>query len=320
MEVIKSKDNKVTKYIHGDGSETVVKTESSCGNEIDKDTGEVKIVEKNRNKFSVFISSSYGCPLGCKFCYLTNNGSKYTKLSNDQIISNVKEALVYEANNNPTIRRKYMKLSWMGMGDAFLLDPLDLRTTTERILSFAIGDYGCATGLDGVDISTVFPKNNSGWPHQLSLLNDRLHDKYRINNYSEGRSLVRLFYSLHAPINRKNLIPCSRYQSPIHDLKIINKFSEWYGINIVIHHMFLDGVNDNKIDLEGVVYLMNSVINGAEFRILRYNKYDGSEYYESTKFDELVKEYSSILPNVKYQISHGNDINASCGLFNGKCL
>ena len=317
MKVIKSKDSKVTKYVHEDGSETVIKTNNSCSNEIDKQTGKVKVIEKDRNKFSMFISSSYGCPLGCKFCYLTNRDIKFRKLSSSQIIENVKEAITCEANNNSTIRRKYIKLSWMGMGDAFLLDPLDLRTTTEKILSFAIGDYGCATGLDGVDISTVFPKNNSGWPHQLALLNDRLSDKYRLNNYSEGRSIVRLFYSLHLPTNRKSLIPCSRFNSPIPDLSLINKFSKWYGINVVLHHMFLNGVNDSESDLDGVSNIINNVIENAELRILRYNSYEGSVFKESDNVEDLISEYSKRLPKVKYQVSHGDDINAACGLFNG---
>jgi adenine C2-methylase RlmN of 23S rRNA A2503 and tRNA A37 len=316
MEVIRSSDNMITKYVHLDGSETIIKSNSSCSNALNLETGSIDILPIERNKFSVFISSSYGCPLGCKFCYLTSKKTPYVKLSNEQIIENVKEALVYEANINPLIRRRYIKLSWMCMGDAFLMHPLDLRITTEKIISFAIRDYGCATGLDGVDISTIFPKNNDGWPHQLATMNDRLFDNYRINKHNDNRSIVRLFYSLHSPINRKEIIPASRFNSPIPDLTILNKFKKWYGIDVIIHHMFLEDINDSNLHLDSIKYLTDAIIKDTEFRVLRFNDYEGSKFKESYNFDSLIVKYSKELGNVKYQISNGRDIKASCGMFN----
>jgi adenine C2-methylase RlmN of 23S rRNA A2503 and tRNA A37 len=314
MEIYRTEDGKVSKYVHEDGSETTIKSTSSCGNIFNKMTGKMESVEIDRNKFSVFVSSSVGCPAGCKFCHLTINNYPYRKLSAIEIFNNVKEALTSEVQYKPELRKKYMKLSWMGMGDAFLLDPVDLRSISNKIIMWAIRDKGVAIGIDGIDIATMMPMSKPGWPHHLAALNDDLFE-YRVNPHSKGRSNLRIFYSLHKFNDRKYLMPASRFNDPANDLQLLNQFKQWYGIDIILHQLFLDGINDNENELSHIKAAINCLIEDVEVRILRYNTDKDSPYKESGRFDELVSLYSNVLPKVKYQISSGSEINAACGMF-----
>ncbi len=313
MEVYRTKDGLVSKYVHDDGSETAIKTVSSCGNIVNKATGKVEPVEVDRNKFSVFVSSSVGCPVGCKFCYLTVKKYPYHRLSPMAIYNNVKEALSAEVKHKPELNKKFMKLSWMGMGDAFLLNPVDLRRLSCKIIEWATYERLVA-GLEGIDIATVMPRDNNGWPYQLAKLNDSC-DKYKINPSSKDRSNVRIFYSLHSVANRKSLIPCSKHGAPVKDLQLLNKVRQWYGIDIILHYMFLEGVNDSESDLFRLFWLSNDITGDTEIRFLRFNECKHSPYKESPNFDDLVKLCSEKLPRIKYQISAGSEIKAACGQF-----
>jgi len=309
MEVYKTKDGKVSKYIHDDGSETAIKTVNSCGNIFNKITNKIEPVEVDRNKYTVFVSSSVGCPVGCKFCYLSSKKIPYYKLKPKQIIENFKEAIDENIQNNPDIRKKYLKISWMGMGDAILLDPYDLREITESMINFAVGNRNYAMGIDGVDISTTMPRQCHGLPYQLGVLNDYLRSRYRINPMASKRSIVRIFYSLHDIENRKKIIPIN--SNVYDDLEKLFEIRRIYGLNIIIHHLLLKGINDS----ESYIGKIKDLIGDLELRILRYNKCKESKFEETDKFDELVKLYADNIPVVKYQTSSGSEIKAACGQF-----
>jgi 23S rRNA (adenine2503-C2)-methyltransferase len=312
MEVYKTKDGLVTKYVHDDGSETAIKTVSSCGNVLNKITGEIGHVDVDREKFSVFISSSVGCPIGCKFCYLTIKKYPYRKLSGEEIFNNFKEAITHALSENPALRKKYIKLSWMGMGDPMLRDPYELRRDTIKFIKFAVGDKGIF-GLDGVDIGTVLPPCR-GWQHQLGTLDDYLR-RYRCNPNNVGkRSRVRIFYSLHSSFHfdRMKLIPIvTPYLN--NSIEMLKSFNEWYNIDVILHHMFLDKVNDFDDEIKRISTISKNT--GFEVRILRYNECENSPYKESKRFDEILKLCGKHLPKVKYQVSAGSEIKASCGQF-----
>ena len=309
MEIYTSQDKQVTKYIHNDGSETAIKTVPSCGNILNKLTNKIEPIEVDRNKYSIFISSSVGCPIGCKFCYLTVKKFPYHKLSPADIFSNVKEAIISQVKRNPELRKKYVKLSWMGMGDAFLLDPKEVRMLSTHIARWIIynGRYAC--GLDGIDIATTYPRKNYGWPYQMASLIDSC-SHFPINPKSKNRSIVRIFYSLHKNRDRLSIIPTS-LPSPI-AAQYLEDAKRNFGIDIILQHMFLKEVNEKGLfDVRNIMdYLPDS-----EIRILRFNKCKNSPYQESPKFDRLVKLFSDSFPKVKYQVSAGSEIKAACGQF-----
>jgi adenine C2-methylase RlmN of 23S rRNA A2503 and tRNA A37 len=259
MEVYQTKDGRVTKYVHDDGSETAIKKDISCDGSISVD-----------NKYSVFISSSVGCKIGCKFCFLTTKNVPFFNLTDDQVFKNVIDAIKHKLNEEPSLKTMYIKLGWMGMGDPFLKLSQTV-SVTNRLVNYLTYNKLCE-GIDGVDIATTFPKEINPNTIERSLSSIRYNFMYnaiKLNSERHGRNPVRLFYSLHSgyPDVRKKLIPNADTQFSTFPLLSLlpRKCAE-----IIVHHIFLEDINDNTGDLDVIINMVNSI--GAELRILRYNK------------------------------------------------
>ena len=332
-----SDDLTVTKVVHDDDSETAIKTVSSCDTCV-SDDGEFVLNESDRNKYSIFISDSSGCYMKCNFCYLTLKEMKYKKLSCEDIASNIKEAIMarntcYPEIDLANIHTKFVKLCWMGMGDAFIKTERAKNATIE-LMDF-IMKHGYAIGLDGVDMSTVVPKVSDleetfehlreleyllkGYP--LNPHNNVL--VHRSEEYSNtpclypSRSRFRLFYSLHSAIQetRDELIPNAM---PIAEaLPALLDYSEENKHNLIIHHMFIDGFNDTDEEVEALVQLIKDYcLHKHELRILRYNTCEVSTFiHESDRFKEIIKRLMEVHPFIKVQISAGSEVKAACGQF-----
>lgn len=315
MEIYKTKDGLITKYIHDDGSETAIKNVPSCDNEINFLTKELVPIERDRNKFSVFISSSVGCPIGCKFCYLTVKRHPYHKISPGKIIINAKEAISQSVKDDPTLKDKYIKLSFMGMGDILFFKSLFIREFVNSIIHF-ISENKICKGLDSIDIGTTIPIYHPNLSLHLSLLKlDLENSDIEINPLKKkNQSLIRLFYSNHSSIIREDIIPFSFFDETYDALKYL-KGIESYGIDIILHQILLKDINDNKQEVLKLKDIVNKIDINPEVRILSYNKCENSTYEETDKFNELVKIYSDNFKRVKYQISAGSEIKASCGQF-----
>ncbi len=113
FDVYRTEDGTVSKYIHEDGSETAIKIVKSVQNILNPITKEIETRKSDRNKYSIFISSSVGCYMKCKFCHLTLKNSKHIKIDTARVLSNIKEALEDVVLFNPEITTRYIKLSWM---------------------------------------------------------------------------------------------------------------------------------------------------------------------------------------------------------------
>lgn len=308
MEVYRTEDNHVAKYIHDDGSETAIKTTPlvTFGGTYGKVT----------NKFNVFISASVGCPIGCKFCYLTTKKCPYHKLSAKEITKNVYQALAAEVTHKPQLKTMYAKLSWMGMGDA-ILDMEDVIQTTLAIEAI-IRNMNLAKGIDGVDIATtmpIIPKESFDYVKELNTLVSRFDLNPRRNYDTNDKSPVRLFYSLHSAeeMTRNNLIPVSL---PIDKAVTYLGRVRSFGITTILHHMFFDGINDSIEEVGSLIRLLQTdELKDIELRLLRFNKCEGTSYKESSKFNHLVDRVYTYHKNIKVQSSPGSEVKAACGQF-----
>lgn len=336
-DVLYSDDLTVTKIVHDDNSETAIKTVSSCDTEINDD-GEFVLNESDRNKYSIFVSDSAGCYMACKFCYLTLKEMKFGKLTSDNIVSNIKEAILTRTMTYPEIdlepiHQKFVKLCWMGMGDAFIKTKRAKDATIE-MLDF-IMEHGYAKGLDGVDMSTVVPKVkdlDETFAHLHEL--DELLRKYDLNPHNDvlvhrskeysntpskypARSRFRLFYSLHSAIQetRNELIPNA--MSIEEALPALIDYSKNNKHNLIIHHMFIDGFNDSEEEVEALIRLIKAYgLYNYELRILRYNTCEVSTFiHESNRFKDIIKRLMEVHPFIKVQISAGSEVKAACGQF-----
>lgn len=320
----------VTKYVHEDESETCIKTVPSLDTKPTAD-GDVEMEVVDRNKYSVFVSPSRGCALNCSFCYLTIDSVPFGKVRTEALIKNLKDAIEHRISIEPGIRNRYIKLCWMGMGEA-IIDMDQVVEVTNEILDWVRAN-GYAKGLDGVDISTVLPKiKNDDWMEQCQWLSeesegmndlnpnnrmaDNVADDMGTFTMYEGRTVFRLFYSLHSAIQatRDQIIPNAMpITEALEKLKEVSTEGD-HPIDVVIHHMFLEGINDSEEEVNAVVEFMRE-LPGSELRILRYNKHDDSDIQESRVFKECMCLLGDRVPKIKVQVSQGADVKSACGQF-----
>lgn len=325
MHLYRTKDNKVSKYLHEDESETCIKTVYSVDYKPNPNTGEVDVTSTDRNKYSVFVSASQGCPMNCPFCYLTIDNVPYKKLSYQDIVDNVTNAIWEESTNlDANIEHRFIKICWMAMGEG-ILNPQNVRAGTKYILDWAMA-RNLTKGLDGVDISSVIPKISDKWVDEFVRLNYGL-QSYPLNpnnknvvNRERGdlveyknRSRFRFFYSLHSAIQKSRdvVVPNAL---PIIDVIPQLRELQNNGVNVIIHHMFMDGMNDNEQELEALVDFMQQFPEN-ELRILRYNRNERSNIIESKTFEQCVCFLQQHLKNIKVQVSYGKDVKSACGQF-----
>lgn len=308
MEYYRSADGHVTKYVHDDGSETAIKTTP-----IEEFGG---VYGKVTNKYNVFISISVGCIVGCKFCYLTTKNCPHVTLTSHTIADNVIDAIRSEVEAKPELLGMYTKLSWMGMGDAYV----DIKKMYEATLEIAdaLENEGLSAGIDGVDIATTLPKLPKEGEDYISALAYNI-TNFKLNgsrNYFEegSRHPVRVFYSLHSGFNdtRKFLIPTTVPLLPaMAYLKELKRKDE---VTLVLHHMFFNNLNDDDREVGQVVWWLES-LGDIELRLLRFNKCEGTLFTESKNFDAIVSHLYNYHKNIKVQSSPGSEVKAACGQF-----
>lgn len=324
MESYHTDDGSVGKFIHDDGSETAIKVVNSCSNFIDE-AGHVQLSWVDRNKYAVFISASLGCYMACPFCHLTIKDSRYQKLQSQQVASNIKEALLFEMERRPGMRDRFVKLCWMGMGDA-ISQPEMVHDVTLEIMDWIMTN-GYAKGLDCVDLSTVLPPVSNGWEQWFVRLNLAL-QKYPLNPENakmeqaqlstrtvyEQRSRFRLFYSLHSAIQatRDKMVPRAMPLSKA--VPSLKAFSQM-GPNLLLHQLFVENLNDTQEEVAALQALLAENFPAQELRVLRYNFCDRSPFKEWDHIDEAVSRLIGTHKNLKVQVSVGKEVAAACGQF-----
>lgn len=324
MEAFHTDDGSVAKFIHEDGSETAVKVVRSCSNFRDND-GVVQTEWVDRGKYSVFISSSLGCYMKCPFCHLTIKDSQYQKLRTAQVVANVKEAIEAEVLRKPDMRNRFVKLCWMGMGDA-INQPDMVYDGTLELMEWLMAK-GYAAGLDCVDLSSVLPPVNDRWMERFVALNLAL-APYPTNPQSflveqaevatqktyTGRSRFRLFWSVHSAVQatRDRMVPGAM---PLQDaLPRLREFAQ-SGPNLLLHQLFVEGLNDTPDEVNALLGLLSENFPDQELRVLRYNFCDRSPYREWDHIDAAVSRIADQHSRLKVQVSAGKEVAAACGQF-----
>lgn len=324
MEAFYTQDGSVSKFIHEDGSETSVKVVKSCSSFKDED-GRVLTEWVDRNKYSVFISSSLGCYMKCPFCHLTIKDSQYRKLRTAQVIANVKAAISAEIERKPEMAQRYVKLCWMGMGDA-VNQPEMVHEATLELMHWIMAN-GFARGLDCVDLSTVLPPVGDGWLTEFPQLNAALSvfpmnpESFRVEQAEiathteyEQRTPFRLFWSIHSAIQatRDLMVPGAMPLSEA--LPRLESFAR-SGPNVLLHQLFVEGLNDSADEVSALIELLQSRFPHQELRVLRYNFCDRSPYREWDNIDQAVARIAANHDRVKVQVSAGKEVAAACGQF-----
>lgn len=298
-----------TKYIFFNGSEISFKREKSAEYKDDLDYPD----HTDKRKYSLVLSCSVGCNIGCQFCHLTQNGKGTKVLPYEEILSNIKEVISDQCNLYPELKQKAIKLCWMGEGEPLLQSHI-LRDVTGDLLTWVF-DKGYAQYLDGVDIATSYPKvSKKRWQSDLQKIYKEVED-FKRNPYQDNRSPIRLFYSLHDSTQngRDILIPVS--QTINKALPEIKEFCDSMHIDMIVHYMFIEGINDSGQQLLHLVDLWRKYkLHSHQLRILRYNE-GVNGWIESQDLQTCLYWLRRNIPNLKVQYSSGKEVKSSCGMF-----
>lgn len=311
MKIIQDSTNNTVKYVHRDGSETSFKSELSGQYVVDNLLSPQRV---DKEKYSLVISCSAGCQLSCSFCHLTQNGKTYKRLTSAQVLQNLVHVLEDQATKQD-LSNKYIKLCWMGEGEA-ILDPEMIRTVSTLLIKYAM-ECGFAKGVDGVDIATSMPKISVSKQYhveaQLRGLKNSLDKLHRNPHNSEDRSIVRMFYSLHSAeqATRERIIPNTM---PLHRATAkLERITEAVGIDLIFHYMFMEGINDDDYALNALLSFMSNR-QDRQLRILRYNA-GVNGLQESSNLGRNLQVLSMFVPDFKVQYSAGQSIKSACGMF-----
>jgi adenine C2-methylase RlmN of 23S rRNA A2503 and tRNA A37 len=261
----------------------------------------------------------------CPFCHLTIKDSAYKKLQSKQVFANVQEALIHEATRRPGIRNRFVKLCWMGMGDA-INQPEMVHDVTLRLMEW-IQAEGLAAGLDCVDLSTVLPPVKPRWATEFVALNAALNaypqnpESFRVEQAEaatqasyQQRTPFRLFWSVHSAIQttRDRMVPGGM---PLAEaIPQLEAFSR-SGPNLLLHQLFVEQLNDTEQEVDALIALLKAHFSSQELRVLRYNFCDRSPYREWDSVSAAVNRIASEHDRVKVQVSAGKEVAAACGQF-----
>lgn len=311
MERYESRDGRVLKYVHADGSETAVKTTAGCG----------KHAAGNR-KVTIFASISSGCFMRCGFCWLTAKNVPFHPLAGRAVMDNVTEAFHDAARTIGDIRHRYLKLSWMGMGEPWPLIA-SIPGMTAEILERIVSP-GLVAGVDGVDIGTVLPEGGGQGDREkveaIAAMGRTL-AAWPVNPDKTG-SPARIMVSLHSPSDaaRSTLLPgCS----PISRILSVAEMALENKVDIVAHYTLAKGINDSPSDATGLARLLDSSPGIKEIRFLVLNRCSGTdlsptEANDRAHFARRLAEAGIDPDRIRIQVSAGSEIKAACGQFLAK--
>ena len=85
---------------------------------------ECRYVRRENAKVAVYVSSHYGCNMGCQFCHLTHMGKEHTTMKNasfDDYVTQFRTVLNYtkeEEEKDPSLLVSRINVNFMARGDA----------------------------------------------------------------------------------------------------------------------------------------------------------------------------------------------------------
>ncbi|MCD6152886.1 MAG: 23S rRNA (adenine(2503)-C(2))-methyltransferase RlmN [Syntrophobacterales bacterium] len=246
------------------------------------------VLIREKNHWTLCISTQAGCQMGCKFCLTGRYGFKRNLLASeivDQIT--ISRFRMPEGNNIKNI-------VMMGMGE-----PLANYKNTIKAINIITTDSGLGFSKRKITVSTC------GIVPMIEQL---------------GRdTAVNLAVSLNASDNktRSYLMPINRMY-PIEKLiDACRAYPMPRRRRITFEYILIEGVNDSPEDAENLVRLVRGVL--CKFNLIPFNEFPESQF--GTPSDERIDAFRKILIKHKYTAvirkSKGRDILAACGQLRG---
>lgn len=244
---------------------------------------ETVLMEHERNRNTVCLSSAIGCPMDCKFCATGKMGFK-RNLTKGEILTQLLFFARYLKEN-----KRITNVVFMGMGEPFL--------NYDNVL-FAI--------------KIINDKNGFGiGARKISISTSGVIEG--INKLAEEKLQVNLAISLHAPNNelRSEIMPVNNKYPLKKVLEAVNDYIDKTYRKVMFEYLLLRDVNDSESCAEQLATLMNKPLYMVN--LIKYNP-TGSFYSSDSK---TIKRFKDILESrgveVTQRYSFGTDINAACG-------
>ena len=273
---------------------------------------ESRFVQRDSNKFIIYLSSQTGCTQVCRFCHLTQLGlnSGVYSVSISDFILQATTVLEYLKQNPDRISGNpgMISFNFMARGEPLLNSVI--RNSARTLFSGL-----AATALEHnyhykFKISSILPRDG-GYQTRHIVPYYRMLDWICNSNEID----VSLYYSLYS-VNeafRKRWIPNGIPPEMAGEILYATN------LGLVLHHAFIAGENDSEKDVEDILKWMDKYSITADINIVRYNPFS-KKCGEETSEEKIIKLASLLESNIhvdKLQIvpKVGFDVKASCGMF-----
>lgn len=262
---------------------------------------EARYVRRNSEKISAYVSGHNGCTMGCKFCWLTQQGQTSFKHSDLDIYNKQLKTVLnyydYQVKHGLEPSADRVNVNFMARGE-----PLANKVIMNNFNKLYESYHHMASQRDldiRMNVSTIMP---------FTVINRDLYDIFGNDAF--------LYYSLYSVKSkfRNDWIPNGiDYNIALDKLK---KYQEKTGNIITFHWAFIKDQNDNVNDVIELTKILKGYDFNAKFNLVRYNPYD-DQSTESEYVDELFQIVADGLDNDKSYIVPrvGSDVYASCGMF-----
>ena len=246
------------------------------------------VLIREKNHWTLCISTQAGCQMGCKFCLTGRYGFK-----RDLLPSEIVDQITISRFNMPE-GNNIKNIVMMGMGE-----PLANYKNTIKAINIITTNSGLEFSKRKITVSTC------GIVPMIEQL---------------GRdTVVNLAVSLNAANNetRNYLMPINRMY-PIEKLiDACRAYPMPKRRRITFEYILIEGVNDSPEDAENLARLMRGVL--CKFNLIPFNEFPESQF--RTPSDERIDAFRKILIKHKYTAvirkSKGRDILAACGQLRG---
>ena len=274
---------------------------------------ESRIVQRDEQKFIIYLSTQTGCDHACRFCHLTQMGlsTNVTSIDFSDIIRQARTLLDYVENHPDCLmgKPKTVSFNFMARGEPLSSEVFSL--LHKRLLSQLFIE-GMLNNLRAeVKISSILPTRVGGFYKRIVPYRKILDSMFDHDSLMR----VRLYYSLYSvrPEFRKRWLPKA------HDPNTAGEILTGLRNQLVIHHALISGENDSHSDAQAIVDWAREYNIVPAFNLVRYNPYSEGQGKESS--DEMREAYLNILRGSNQFISIqevtrvGKDVAASCGMF-----
>jgi 23S rRNA (adenine2503-C2)-methyltransferase len=247
------------------------------------------VLIREKNHWTLCISTQVGCPMKCAFCLTGEQGFK-RNLKPSEIVGQI-TALRFGTPEGETIKNIVM----MGMGE-----PLLNYENVVKAIEIMTSDLGLLLSRRRVTVSTC----------GIVPMIYRLGDDISVN----------LAISLNAPDNstRDMLMPVNKTY-PLEDLiQACRGYPMPRRRRVTFEYILIADINDSAEHAKKIATLIRGI--RCKFNLIRFNEYPGS-LYKSPR-EENVAAFQNILVKHGYTAvirkSKGRDILAACGQLSGQ--